>query len=380
MGSFQNSVMLGYQTLVDTGEIEDDSAQRRIARALDDLRNDLVNQRLARKSSSLGWMFARDKKETAGRGLYVHGGVGRGKTMLMDLFFESLPDIPKRRVHFHEFMRETHDRIHDWRKMAKAGTVKGDDPIGPIAEMIAHEANTLCFDEFQVNDITDAMILGRLFSKLFELKVTVITTSNTEPDSLYTDGLNRALFLPFIDMLKQRLQVMRLDSRTDFRLEKLNGAPVYFLPLCERSLSSMDIAWMRWSPNGEAATGELVVKGRTIKVPDVARGAARFNFADLCAQPLGTGDYLEIAEKFHTIFIDNIPILGAEHRNEARRFINLIDALYDNNVKLVASAAAEPASLYVAGDGADSFMRTASRLIEMRSGDYLAKAHGRQAG
>lgn len=377
MASFQNSVTLGYQTLVDSGEIEDDSAQRRIARALDDLRNDLVNQRLARKSSSLGWMFAKGKKETACRGLYVHGGVGRGKTMLMDLFFDSLPDIPKRRVHFHEFMRETHDRIHDWRQEAKAGRVKGDDPIGPVAEMIAEEANTLCFDEFQVNDITDAMILGRLFSKLFELKVTVVTTSNTAPDSLYPDGLNRSLFLPFIDMIKQRFQVMRLDSRTDFRLEKLNGAPVYFLPLCERTVNSMDIAWRRWAPTGEAETGELTVKGRKIKVPDTAQGAARFGFADLCEQPLGTGDYLEIAWKFHTVFIDGIPILGAEQRNEARRFINLIDALYDNNVKLVASAAAEPASLYVVGDGAYSFMRTASRLIEMRSGDYLAKAHGR---
>lgn len=377
MSTFQNSVKLGYQTLVDSGEIEDDSAQRRIASILDDLRNELVNQRLARKSSSLGWLFARDKKEIPARGLYVHGSVGRGKTMLMDLFYDTLPDIPKRRVHFHEFMRETHERIYHWRNKAKQGKVNGTDPIGPVAEMIANEANTLCFDEFQVNDITDAMILGRLFSKLFELKVTVVATSNTAPEDLYRDGLNRSLFLPFIDMIQQRLQVLRLDSRTDFRLEKLNGAPVYFLPLGERSKNSMNIAWKRWSPNGAAAEGELMVKGRKINVPGVARGAARFNFSDLCEQPLGTGDYLEIAWKFHTVFIDDIPVLGVGKRNEARRFINLIDALYDNNVKLVASAAAEPASLYIDGDGSDSFMRTASRLIEMRSGDYLAKAHGR---
>ncbi len=372
MTSIETSITLGYQTLVDAGEIDHDPAQHRIAGALDKLRNELVNQRLARKSSSLGWMFARGKKAEPIKGLYIHGGVGRGKTMLMDLFFQSLPDIPKRRVHFHEFMNETHGRIHDWRQKAKLGEVQGDDPIAPVAEIIAAEATTLCFDEFQVNDITDAMLLGRLFSKLFELQVTIVATSNTEPDDLYKDGLNRGLFLPFIDMIKQRLQVVRLDTRTDYRLDKVNGIPVYFLPPAERADKSMDIAWKRWSPNGSGAAGALTVKGRQIKVPEMVEGAARFGFSDLCELPLGAGDYLEIAHKFHTVFIDNIPVFAPTQRNEVRRFINLVDALYDNNVRLVVSAAAEPASLYVEGDGADSFMRTASRLIEMRSEAYLA--------
>ncbi|MBL4758310.1 MAG: AFG1 family ATPase [Rhizobiales bacterium] len=376
MTSFETSIILGYQTLVDAGEIDHDPAQHRIAGALDKLRNDLANQRLARKSSSLGWMFARSKKTAPVEGLYIHGGVGRGKTMLMDLFFQSLPDIPKRRVHFHEFMNETHNRIHEWRQKSKRGEVQGNDPIAPVAKIIAAEASTLCFDEFQVNDITDAMLLGRLFSKLFELHVTIVATSNTEPDDLYKDGLNRGLFLPFIDMIKQRLQVVRLDSRADYRLDKVNGIPVYFLPPEERAEKSMDIAWKRWSPNGSGAAGELTVKGRQIKVPEMVEGAARFGFSDLCELPLGAGDYLEIAHKFHTVFIDNIPVFGPAQRNEVRRFINLIDALYDNNVRLVVSAAAEPASLYVEGDGADSFMRTASRLIEMRSQAYLAAADG----
>lgn len=377
MYSVQTSVSLGYQELVDEGEIEDDPAQRRIVKLLDELRNDLANLKLARKSSSLGWLFAKGKDEETNRGLYIHGGVGRGKTMLMDLFFQSLPEIPKRRVHFHEFMAETHDRVHAWREKARNGEVSGDDPIGPVAETIADEARILCFDEFQVNDITDAMLLSRLFSKLFDLKVYVVATSNTIPDELYKDGLNRGLFLPFVDLVKERLTVARLDARTDYRLDKLGGKPVYYKPLDTKSDSSMNIAWKSWAPNGSADSEVIKLKGRKITVPEASQGAARFSFADLCEEPLGAADYLALAKRFHTVFIDHIPVLGPARRNEARRFINLIDALYDNNVKVVASAAAEPASLYVEGDGADSFVRTASRLIEMRSEEYLAKAHGR---
>lgn len=364
-----------YDAMVLAGEIESDPAQKRIAADLNRLADELENRRMAKKSSALGWLFARRERENPLKGLYIHGGVGRGKTMLMDLFYRSLKNQAKRRIHFHEFMADVHDRIYEWRQKAKRGEVKGEDPIAPVATEIAEEANILCFDEFQINDIADAMIIGRLFSCLFAHRVVVIATSNTAPDDLYEDGLNRALFLPFIDLIHQHLDVDRLDARTDFRLEKLSSHPVYFLPLGEKSEQAMDVAWTRWTNGTGGVEGSIEVKGRTIAVPAHASGAARFAFNDLCANNLGAGDYLKIAHTYHTVFIDRIPVMGPDRRNEARRFINLIDALYDNNVKVVASAAQAPAALYAEGDGADSFTRTASRLIEMRSESYLSSPH-----
>jgi cell division protein ZapE len=298
----------------------------------------------------------------------------------MDLFFAASPVTHKRRAHFHEFMADVHERVHRYRQQLKRGEVKGDDPIAPVAAALAEEAWLLCFDEFHVTDIADAMILGRLFARLFELGVVVVATSNVAPEDLYRDGLNRALFLPFIALLQKHMTVMRLDARTDFRMEKLAGAPIWYLPDDAQADAAMDRAWRRLTGGDHGAALEIANKGRIIAVPRAAKGVARFAFADLCERPLGALDYLKLAHEFHTLLIDHIPVMDFARRNEAKRFIILIDTLYDEAVKLVASAAAEPDELYVADNGAEAleFKRTASRLFEMRSDSYLGLPHGRR--
>jgi len=370
-----------YAALVATGEIERDAAQEAIAGRLSDLNARLAEHRLARKSSALGWMFGRRESGAAQlKGVYIFGAVGRGKTMLMDLFFAASPVLRKRRTHFHEFMLEVHERVHAWRQQVKRGEVKGDDPIPPVAGALAENAWLLCFDEFHVTDIADAMILGRLFTRLFELGVVVVATSNVAPSELYRDGLNRDLFLPFIALLESRMDVVQLAARTDFRLEKLAGAPVWYVPPDEDAEVALGMAWERLTGAFEGAPRDLVIKGRTIRVPQAARGVARFTFPQLCGLPLGAADYLRIAREFHTILLDHIPVMDHARRNEAKRFIILVDTLYDHAVKLVASAEAEPDALYGATDGfeAQEFRRTASRLIEMGSQAYLALPHGRR--
>ena len=299
------------------------------------------------------------------RGLYLWGGVGRGKSMLMDLFVESLDGIPARRVHFHAFMIETHARIAEARK---TGT---GDPIPQVAGDIANETRLLCFDELHVTDIADAMILGRLFKVLFARDVVVVATSNAAPENLYRNGLNRQLFLPFIDLIDDHMDVLELISAKDFRLERLTGKPVYFSPLGEAADRGMDDLWQSLTSASSGEETTLWVQGRKVVVPRNAMGIARFSFEDLCEQPLGAADYLAIAQAFHTVMIDHVPALTPERRNAARRFITLIDALYDNRIALAMSAAAEPNAIYESGDGADLFQRTASRLNEMRSADYL---------
>jgi cell division protein ZapE len=288
--------------------------------------------------------------------------------------------VRKRRAHFHEFMADVHERVHAWRQKLKRGEVQGDDPIAPVAAAIAEEAWLLCFDEFHVTDIADAMILGRLFTRLFEHGVVVIATSNVAPDDLYRDGLNRDLFLPFIAQLRERMTVVRLDARTDFRLEKLAGAPIWYVPADAAADAAMDQAWRRLTGGLHGAAHEVSNKGRVIHVPRAAMGVARFSFADLCERPLGALDYLKLAHEFHTVLIDRIPVMDFPRRNEAKRFITLIDTLYDQAVKLVASSEAEPDALYQAENGNEAmeFKRTASRLIEMRSESYLALPHGRR--
>jgi cell division protein ZapE len=369
-----------YNALVQAGAIERDPAQVAVVGRLDRLAREIGERRLAQKSSTLGWLFGRRSGEgTPLRGLYVWGSVGRGKTMLMDLFFEACPARRKRRVHFHAFMGDVHERIHAHRQAVKLGRAGGDDPIAPVAAALAEEAWLLCFDEFSVTDIADAMILGRLFTALFGHGVVVVATSNVEPDRLYEGGLNRTLFLPFLDLLKARVEVVRLDARTDFRLEKLSGAPVYHVPPDERAKAALDEAFRRLSgrPRGERTT--LSVKGHVLEVPQAAGGVARFSFADLCQKPLGAADYLALARDFHTLIVEGIPRMGLAERNEAKRFITLVDTLYDRNVKLIASAEAEPPELYRAEEGREAFEfdRTASRLIEMRSEGYLSLPHGR---
>ena len=374
------SIIARYDALVSSGAIERDPAQVKLLRQLETLAESLGSFRLARKPSALGWLFGK-KNPAPPKGLYVWGSVGRGKTMLMDLFFEALPVRRKRRVHFHAFMADVHERIHDFRQKLKTGAVKGDDPIAPVAEALAAEAWVLCFDEFTVTDIADAMILGRLFTALFAHGVVVVATSNVEPQHLYEGGLNRALFLPFIALLQERMNVVKLESRTDFRLEKLAGSPVFYTPADEQSHAALTRAFRNLTGREQGKPVTLTVKGHPVEVPQAASGVARFSFEDLCSRPLGAADYLAIADEFETVILENIPRMTFERRNEAKRFIMLVDAFYDARVKLLASAEAEAHELYRADAGREAFEfdRTVSRLIEMRSEEYLALPHGREA-
>ena len=373
-----SSIAGQYTAGVAVGKVERDPAQLAVVDRLARVEGDIIEHRLARKSSSLGWLFARDKKQASLKGLYIYGEVGRGKTMLMDLFYEVSPVQRRRRAHFHEFMIDVHERVHGLRQKMKVGEYAGEDPIELVAKDLAREAWLLCFDEFHVTDIADAMILGRLFAQLFTRGVVVVATSNVAPVDLYKDGLNRALFVPFIDMLEAHMDIVRLASRTDFRLEKLAGLAVWHVPADEAADAALDDAWRRLARENDGAAQELALKGRTIHVPRAAMGVARFSFHDLCEQPLAAADYLRIAHEYHTIILDHIPVMTFDNRNAAKRFIILIDTLYDMNVKLIASAAAEPDALYRADEGyeAQEFRRTASRLIEMRSEEYLARPHG----
>ena len=370
-----------YAALVATGEIERDRAQEAVLERLSLLDRRLAHHRLARKSSSLGWLFgARERREAPIRGLYIFGEVGRGKTMLMDLFFAASPVARKRRAHFHEFMVDTHERIATFRRQQKNGVGTDEDPIRLTAAAIADESWLLCFDEFNVTDIADAMILGRMFRRLFELGVVVVATSNVAPGELYRDGLNRALFLPFIGLIEHHMEVVELSARADFRLEKLAGQPVWHVPANAAATAALDEAWRRLTGGQPGVAQDLVVIGRVLHIPRAAKGVVRFGFDELCEQPLGAADYLKIAHEFHTLILDRIPVMDFDRRDEAKRFIILIDTLYENAVKLLASAAAEPDALYGAEDGFEvrEFKRTASRLIEMRSQSYLALPHGRR--
>jgi len=366
-----------YQALVASGAIEPDAAQAEAAEALADLEARLAGYKPVRKKKLLGRLFA-DKDAPPPRGLYIHGEVGRGKTMLMDLFFQHSSVAHKRRAHFHEFMAEVHERIYGYRQNIARGEIADGDVIALTAAAIFDEAWLLCFDEFHVTDIADAMILGRLFSKLFELGTVVVATSNVAPEDLYKGGLNRALFLPFIAQISDHMDVLRLDARTDFRLEKLVGVKMWLVPADAKAEAALDKAWARMTGNARGKPRDISIKGRVLRVPCAADGVARFSFADLCEKPLAASDYLRLAHDYHTILIDRIPVMDYPERNAAKRFIALIDTLYDNAVKLMASAAADPPSLYLAteGDEANEFKRTSSRLTEMSSQSYLALPHG----
>ncbi|MEX0644561.1 MAG: cell division protein ZapE [Parvularculaceae bacterium] len=366
-----------YRTLAEAGALDLDAAQLEAAARLQRLEDELTKRR-GRLLAVFG------ANGSAPKGVYLWGAVGRGKSLLMDIFFNNSAASPKRRVHFHEFMAETHERIARFRaaddkakRRHRGASAKApDDPMPPVAYEIAREAMLLCFDEFQVNDVANAMILGRLFDALFARGVVIVATANRRPDDLYKDGLNRQLFTPFVDMLKARLDVVELKAARDYRLARLAGAPVYYQPLGPAADAAMDAAWARLICDARERAESVLVKGRTLAVPRAARDAARFDFADLCEAPLGASDYLAIVGRYATIFIDRIPAMGQDKRNEARRFMTLIDALYETKTKLVCSADGEPDKLYTSGDGAVDFARTASRLMEMRSGSYLGAERG----
>lgn len=381
MLSTQNSSFSeAYQAQIASGAIEPDAAQAEIAEAYAALDLRLANYKPPRKQGLLARLFGNGDKDEAPRGLYVHGEVGRGKTMLMDLFFQHCTIDHKRRAHFHEFMADVHERIYDYRQSIARGETADGDVIALTAHAIFEESWLLCFDEFHVTDIADAMILGRLFAKLFELGTVVVATSNVAPDDLYKGGLNRALFLPFIKQITDHMDVLRLDARTDFRLEKLQGVPMWLTPADGDADTALERAWSKMTGGAKCKSRDISIKGRILHVPCSAHGVARFSFVDLCEKPLGASDYLRLAHDYHTVLVDRIPVMDLSQRNAAKRFITLIDTLYDNAVKLMASADANPISLYLAHEGneANEFKRTSSRLIEMSSESYLALPHGRK--
>lgn len=364
-------VSAGLDAQVASGKLKPDPDQIEIARRLDRLAEELAR----RENSGSGWgtrLFGKKPAEPP-RGVYLWGGVGRGKSMLMDLFFAHAKIERKRRVHFHEFMQECHERIHRWRQTNQVS--KTSEPIRPLARQIADEARLLCFDEFQVHDIADAMILGRLFYALFELDVVVVATSNRPPDDLYKGGLQRELFVPFIGLIKQKLDVMPLDGGTDYRLARLGRMAVYHTPVGPASHQALAEAFHALTLGAPGQTEQITVKGRVVRVPRAAEGVAWFGFGDLCDQPLGAGDYLAIARRYHTVILEGIPEMGPESRDKAKRFVTLIDALYERKVNLICSAVNRPELLYPTGDGAFEFQRTVSRLEEMRSAEYQAQPH-----
>jgi len=367
-----------FRAMVAAGDLAADSSQEhaaeRLQRLWERLRGYDPSPRPARNGGRfLGRLLRRRNVDATEppNGLYLVGEVGRGKSMLMDLFFASAEVPRKRRIHFHQFMQNVHTRFHAFRKAHP----EIEDPIPPLADLIASEAALLCFDEFQVNDIADALILGRLFQALLDRNVVIVATSNTVPDDLFKDQPGRDAFLPFIALIKQNLDVLMMDAGRDFRRARLRGMRTWHVPADAMARRALDEAFTELTGHAEPRPAMLRVTGRTVVVPAAARGVARFDFASLCGAALGAGDYLAIARQFHTLILDDIPALSPANYDEARRFIVLIDTLYEHRVKLVASAAAQPDQLYRRGENAKMFVRTASRLDEMQSQDWLALPH-----
>lgn len=358
------SVLAKLKACIAAGELEEDPAQIEAAKKLDALLGRLSTRP---EPNFIGRIFGKTPEPVTG--LYLWGGVGRGKSMLMDWFFEEAPVAAKQRVHFHAFMLDVHARINARRQSED----NDGDPIAPVAKQIAKEAELLCFDEFHVTDITDAMILSRLFDALWAEGVIVVATSNRPPRDLYENGLNRALFEPFIERMPKHLIIHEFAGETDHRLRQLEAAPVYYSPLGEEADKGIEAAWQRLIGGASPRETVLSVQGRDLVLKQTAAGTARAGFARLCDNTLGAADYLRLAHAFQTLILENVPQMGPDSRNEAKRFVTLIDALYETRTKLIMSAEVEPKDLYQDGDGAFEFERTVSRLMEMRSHDYLAE-------
>ena len=369
--------LAAYRSRLASGALTTDPAQAVAAERLQDLWVKLrgydppLHPDRTRFMSRLLRRRAVDEAPSGPNGLYLVGEVGRGKSMLMDLFFAEAQVARKQRVHFHAFMQDVHARAFAW----KRANPDGADPVPPLADAIATRAALLCFDEFQVTDIVDAMILGRLFAALFERAVVVVATSNTTPDDLFRGRPGRDAFLPFIALIKRHLDVLVLDGGRDFRRARLHGLPTWYVPADGRADAALDRAFATLAGDTPPKAQRLTVGGRTLRVPLAADHVARFDFAALCGQPLGPGDYLAIATHFSSLVLDGVPRLGPENYDQARRFITLVDALYEHRVKLIASADAAPDQLYERGEGAKAFERTASRLEEMQSQDWIALPH-----
>ena len=381
-----NGPLAAYREKLAQGLIRADIAQAMAVEKFESLHRALANYRPSQDDG--GWLarFGLGKREPrqlqwkvgdcdtcpVKQGLYIYGDVGRGKSMLMDLFFSTAPVQAKRRIHFHEFMRDVHDSIHAWRQDANR---KESDPIPRLAREIVAHSWLLCFDELQVTDIGDAMILGRLFQELFAQGVVMVITSNRPPDDLYKDGLQRERFVPFIGEIKNRLDVLELNSDRDYRLGRKRGMQVYYSPLNGASEDAMIQCFERLTGGVDARPETLVVHGRSWTVPRAADGCAWFGFDELCGKPLGASDYLELATQYHTVLVSDVPLLSPANRDAAKRFVTLIDALYEHKVTFLCSSAAPPQDLYPSGDGAFEFQRTVSRLMEMQSEEYLLQEH-----
>lgn len=362
-------IVAAYHQKVQAGELESDSAQAHAAQLLQNLAENLEDYDLLSFSPGI---FSKLLKKKAGypKGLYLYGGVGRGKSMLMDMFFHAVPLEHKRRVHFHSFMLEVHDFMHHWRKNRREAE-EIENALLAVAGKIAGEARLLCFDEFHVTDVADAMILGRLFTALFARGVIVVATSNWPPEELYKDGLQRELFLPFIDLLCEKTVPFNFDGGTDYRMRKIRDLGVYFWPLDSESNRRADLAFSALTDSAPLESLRLTYRGRTLEALRVARDVARFTFFELCEKPLGAADYLELAQSFRTIFLEDVPGLNDEKRNETKRLITLVDTLYDKKIKLFVTAVAPPDKLYSGSQLAFEFQRTTSRLMEMQSEAYL---------